>query len=65
MSDNTFAVSSRRHFLASQSMGIGSLALTWLLNQEGALAAPAKPSLERPVYDLTPKTPPAPLAPAP
>ncbi|AGA31019.1 DUF1501 domain-containing protein [Singulisphaera acidiphila] len=60
MSDNTFAVSSRRHFLASQSMGIGSLALTWLLNQEGALAAPAKPSLERPVYDLTPKTPPAP-----
>ncbi|SIO22861.1 Protein of unknown function [Singulisphaera sp. GP187] len=60
MSDNTFEVSSRRHFLARQSMGIGSLALTWLLNQEGALAAPAKPDFVRPVYDLTPKTPPAP-----
>ncbi|WP_406693920.1 DUF1501 domain-containing protein [Singulisphaera sp. Ch08] len=60
MSDNTFEVSSRRHFLASQSMGIGSLALSWLLNQEKAQAAPAKPDFVRPVYDLTAKAPPAP-----
>jgi hypothetical protein len=52
--------SNRRHFLACQGMTIGSLALTWLLNKEQAAAAPAKPSLQRPVYDLTPKAPPAP-----
>src|SRR3954462_3113633 len=54
------AISSRRHFLAAQSMGIGSLALSWLLHQDGALGAPAKPSLERPVYDLAATPPPAP-----
>jgi hypothetical protein len=48
----------RRHFLATQSMGLGSLALAWLLNEEGALAAPAKPLLERPTFDLKPKQPP-------
>ena len=41
-------------------MSIGSLALTWLMHQDRARAAPAKPSLERPVYDLAPKAPPAP-----
>jgi hypothetical protein len=51
--------STRRHFLASQGMSIGSLALTWLLQHDRAGAAPAKPALERPVYDLRPKTPPA------
>ena len=56
----TAQISSRRHFLASQSMSIGSLALTWLLHQDGALGAPAKPTLERIVYDLKPKTPAAP-----
>lgn len=55
----------RRHFLASQGMSLGPLALAWLLHQEGlslsgASAAPAKPTLERPVYDLKPKAPPAP-----
>jgi hypothetical protein len=53
------SLSNRRHFLATQSMGLGSLALAWLLNEEGALAAPAKPLLERPVFDLKPKQPPA------
>jgi hypothetical protein len=48
---------SRRHFLASQAMGLGSLALAWLLDADGASAAPAKPPLERPTFDLLPKQP--------
>jgi hypothetical protein len=54
--------STRRHFLASQGMSLGSLALAWLLQQEQARGggAPSKPPLERPVYDLQPRTPPAP-----
>jgi hypothetical protein len=52
--------STRRHFMASQGMSIGSLALSWLIHQERARAAPAKPALEPPVYDLAPKPPPAP-----
>ncbi len=53
-------VSTRRHFLATQSMSIGSLALAWLLQQDGVRAgqSPRKPTLERPVYDLKPKAPP-------
>src|SRR6185436_15139108 len=51
---------SRRHFLAQQSMGIGSVALAWLLNQDALRAAPAKPTLEKPTYDLKPKSPPRP-----
>ncbi|MFO0953332.1 MAG: DUF1501 domain-containing protein [Isosphaeraceae bacterium] len=58
--DRTVSVSTRRHFLASQGMGLGTLALAWLLERDGALAAPPKPSLERPVYDLKPKAPPKP-----
>ncbi|MBI3465709.1 MAG: DUF1501 domain-containing protein, partial [Planctomycetes bacterium] len=49
--------SSRRHFLASSAMGVGSLALAWLLNEEGLLAAPVKPALEPPKFDLLPKPP--------
>src|SRR5947209_375332 len=60
MSTDLPSNASRRHFLASQGMGLGGLALTWLLHRDGAVAAPAKPSLERPVYDLKPKLPPAP-----
>ena len=48
----------RRHFLAQQSLGIGSVALAWLLNRDALAAAPAKPNLEKPTYDLKPKTPP-------
>ena len=47
---------SRRHFLASQAFGIGSVALAWLLNEE-ALAGQERPELERPTYDLRPKPP--------
>lgn len=48
---------SRRHFLASSAMNIGGVALATLLQEEGLLAAPAKPELERPTYDLLPKAP--------
>ncbi len=49
---------SRRHFLTSGSMGIGSVALAWLLNQEGLLQAePAKPELEPHRHDLKPRQP--------
>jgi hypothetical protein len=50
-------VSTRRHFLATQAMGIGSVALAWLLEQEGLLAAPSQPPLDQPRFDLTPKLP--------
>src|SRR5436190_24157128 len=55
MDHETLIRSSRRHFLAQQSIGIGSLALAWLLNQDELRAAPAKPALEKPTYDLKPK----------
>ncbi len=49
--------SSRRHFLASNAMGIGGVALSWLLNQKGLLAAPQQPELEPKTFDLKPKPP--------
>ena len=52
-----FACSSRRHFLASQSFGLTSLALAWLLKAERAGAEPAKPNLDKAQYDLLPKAP--------
>ncbi len=52
-----FACSSRRHFLASQSFGLTSLALAWLLKADRASAEPAKPSFEKPQFDLQPKAP--------
>jgi hypothetical protein len=51
----------RRHFLAASSMSIGSVALAWLLHEERLLAdQPARPELEPPKFDLTPKPPHAP-----
>lgn len=47
----------RRHFLASNALGIGGVALAWLLNEDRLLAEPAKPELERRRFDLTPKQP--------
>src|SRR6476620_3792696 len=60
MDRQTLLRSSRRHFLAQQYAGIGSLALACLLNQDELRAAPskgppAKPTLEKPTYDLRPK----------
>ena len=49
---------SRRHFLHANGFGLGSLALAWLLRQDGLLAAPVKPIVDGPVhYDLLPKKP--------
>jgi hypothetical protein len=53
----SFSCQSRRHFLASQGFGLSSLAFAWLLKQDGALAEPAKPPLERQSFDLLPKRP--------
>lgn len=47
----------RRHFLSQQAFGLGGLALAWLLKQDGALAVPPKPLLERPTYDFEPRLP--------
>src|ERR1043165_5171074 len=46
----------RRHFLAQSSLGIGGLALTWMLNEDGLLAH-GRPELEQPRFDLLPKQP--------
>ncbi len=50
----------RRHFLLTQGMSVGSVALAWLLDRTGAWAEPTKPQLERQSFDLKPKAPPAP-----
>lgn len=50
-------LSSRRHFLSQNAMGLGSVALAWLLKQEGLLAAEDRPELEQKTFDLTPKIP--------
>ena len=47
----------RRHFLAQNSLGIGGLALAWLLNEDKLLGAPGRPELEQRRFDLTPKRP--------
>lgn len=52
------ACQSRRHFLAQQGLGLGSVALSWLLSQEQASAEPEKPNLDKVTFDLAPKTPP-------
>lgn len=36
-------------------MGVGGVALAWLLHQEGLLANPMRPELTPRRYDLTPK----------
>jgi len=51
------SLSSRRHFLASNAMGIGGVALAWLLKQDGLLAEVDRPELEQKTFDLTPKPP--------
>lgn len=51
----------RREFVASATFGVSSLALAGLMNSEGLLAAPIKPDLQKPTFDLLPKSP---LAPA-
>jgi uncharacterized protein (DUF1501 family) len=48
---------SRRHFLKAGSFGLSSLALAYLLRQEGLLAAPLKPPMGPQKFDLVPKSP--------
>lgn len=48
---------SRRHFLSQQVFGLGSVAIAWLLKQDGVLAVPPKPALERPIFDMKPRLP--------
>ena len=50
-------IPSRREFMQSATHGVGSLALAWMLQQDPLRAEPSKPALERPKYDLLPKTP--------
>ena len=47
----------RRHFLSQQAFGLGGLALSWLGREDRAQAAPAKPTLERPTFDLRARPP--------
>ena len=46
---------SRRQFLADNALGIGTVALAWLLNQEQLLAVPPTVKLRPVSFDLTPK----------
>jgi uncharacterized protein (DUF1501 family) len=48
---------SRRHFLSQQAFGVGGLALSWLLQQDNATAAPPKPPNERTSFDLHSRPP--------
>jgi hypothetical protein len=48
---------SRRHFLYTSAFSLAGLGLAHLLEGERAAAAPAKPDLEPPHFDLTPKRP--------
>jgi hypothetical protein len=48
---------SRRRFLAENAMGIGSVALAWLLQQDRLLATPSKLPAGVRRHDLTPKVP--------
>ncbi len=48
----------RRRFLAENALGIGTVALATLLQQDGALATPPSVPRERPTFNLKPKRPP-------
>ncbi|QDU44922.1 hypothetical protein Mal52_34080 [Symmachiella dynata] len=57
MIDPTRPQSTRRHFLAANAMGIGSLALAHLLHEEDVRAEAIKPDVGPRSFDLTPKQP--------
>lgn len=52
-------LSARRDFLQHNAMGIGSIALAWLLQQDGLLANPKTLPKDRPRLDLKPKSAPS------
>lgn len=47
----------RRHFFQQQAFGLGGVAVAWLLGRDALRAAPSKPLLERPTFDLKPRAP--------
>ena len=49
----------RRGFLEQNALGLGTVALATLLQEEQLLAKPKSVALERQKYDLKPKSPPA------
>lgn len=49
------ALASRRDFLSSATFGVSGLAIASLLQSEGLLAAPVKPDLKKPTFDVLPK----------
>jgi len=53
-------LASRRRFLANNALGVGAVALAWLLQEERLLAIPAAIPKTPPRYDLVPKAPPQP-----
>ncbi len=57
MTFGTLTSTSRREFLARNALGIGSVALAWLMNQEQLLGMPANVPKKAPTYDLKPKVP--------
>src|SRR5439155_15642485 len=48
---------SRRRFLARNAMGVGSVALAWLLREEKLLATPPNMPRQPQSFDLKPKVP--------
>ncbi len=48
----------RRQFLAQNAMGVGGMALAWLLQQEQLLGTPAKIPQAQENFDMLPKQPP-------
>jgi hypothetical protein len=54
---NNSAPQSRRQFLNQQALGLGSVALTWLLQQQQAGATPPKIPKTPESFDLKPKQP--------
>jgi uncharacterized protein (DUF1501 family) len=57
---NKHLQSTRRHFLASNAMGLSSVALAWLLNQDNANAKSSRPELAQKKFTLEAKVPPKP-----
>lgn len=49
------APASRRDFLSSATFGVSGIAIASLLQSEGLLAAPVKPDLKKPTFDVLPK----------
>ncbi len=52
----TNSLFTRRRFLRQNAMGIGSVALAWMLQQERSLATPANVPKVKPTFDMKPKS---------